>query len=183
MGPVKINLPLPFKWGGTQLSFHWTRCSEVAVKVLAKPSDLDDKRNLSVSTANSIKRCYVSIWEEFVSCTKEWLRCHDKSKDAFGQTYMCSVPRHMLVCVWLLKTSNCKSWKWHGWDLKAFPELVTVLKTERSFPILWNAFITHLSQPVTWWMLCIPKSLSTAKSLEVELKALKRGILIGASPK
>lgn len=110
MGPVKINLPLSFKWGETQLSFNWTRCSEAAIKVLAKQSDLDDKRNLRVSTANSIKRCCVSIWEEFVSCTKEWLQCYDKSTEAFGQTYVCSVPRHMLVCVWLVKTSNCKSW-------------------------------------------------------------------------
>lgn len=86
MGPVKINLLLPFKWGEAQLSFNWTRCSEVAIKVLAKQSDLDDKRNLSVSTAISIKRCQVSIWKEFVSYPKGWLQCYDKSKDTFGQT-------------------------------------------------------------------------------------------------
>lgn len=67
--------------------------------------------------------------------------------------------------------------------LQGFSWAHDCVQNRESFLILWNTFITHLSQHVTGWILCILKSLSTANSVEVEMKALRLATLIWASPK
>lgn len=111
---------------GAQLTFNWARCSEVAIKVLAKWSDLDDKRNYNLSTANSIKRCYISIWKECVSCTEDWLQCHEK---VHLSRIICAL--YAGICFYTLETIKLEITRMTQWDLKAFSEFVTMLKTEK----------------------------------------------------
>jgi hypothetical protein len=55
----------------TQLFFNWTRCSEVAIKVLTKQSDLDDKRNLSPSLPIQLKDATLLFEKNLSAAEKE----------------------------------------------------------------------------------------------------------------
>lgn len=105
-------------------------------------------------------------------------------KTLFGQTYICTVPHHTqtYACLFDCGKPQTVIHKNDTVRLKSFSWARDCAQNREKFPCSLEYFYYPPSQHVTWRILCILKSLSTANSLEVEMKALKLATLSWASP-